>query len=778
MSAMARLPRLSLLALIRTITIAAVLHRAASEYNSQHPAFAPLPTCRHAMNVLPPRLSVCFTLPAALFLLLGSAVFAAEGWFDFQPPRDNFAADCPLDLRRLNEKVAGEHGGIVAKDGQFVFRDTNQPVRFWAVNGPPDDLEGEDLRRCARLLAKYGVNLVRVHTPIFDKSGEPDLAKVKRAHEIVAALKAEGIYTHFSVYFPLWFTPSAELPWLQGYDGQRHPFAALMFNEQFQAKYRNWLKTLLTTPDEKTGRALLADPAVFGVEIQNEDSFFFWTFDARNIPDPQLRIIESQFGDWLVKKHGSLEAALKSWRSKQLPRDVFDEGRVALRPLWNIANERSLRDQDTAAFLVAAQTDFYQHNVNFLRELGFHGMVTASNWHTASPERFGPLEKLTYMTGDFVDRHGYFECNHKGDNAAWSIRPGHTFSQRSALRFDGSEPGKPKEFVHPVMDPQYNDKPSMISETTFTRPNRYRSEAPLYFAAYGALQDSDAIVHFAFDGAQWQVKPRFWMQQWTLATPAMLAQFPAAALVYRRGLVAPGDVLADVKLNIDELTRLGGTPLPQEASFDELRLKDVPQGVELKPGQRLDPLLHYAGRATIEFTNEPGKVTAVDLQPFVDHERKQILSTTGELRLDYGNGVLVIQSPQAQGVSGDLKAVGKLELPALSIHSDLDLAHIIAVSLDDQPLAKSKRILLQVMTEERPTGFAVEDAGQGVLRITNIGRDPWQVKDMQGTVSLKRPDATRLKVTALDQNGYPGKVLGDAANIELQPTTLYYLISE
>jgi len=85
-----------------------------------------------------------------------------------------------------------------------------------------------------------------------------------------------------------------------------------------------------------------------------------------------------------------------------------------------------------------------------------------------------------------------------------------------------------------------------ISETTFNRPNRYRSEAPLFFAAYGALQGSDAIIHFALDGVRWSVKPGFWMQPWTLASPAMLGQFPGAALLFRRGLIAPGAVLADL----------------------------------------------------------------------------------------------------------------------------------------------------------------------------------------------------------------------------------------
>lgn len=717
----------------------------------------------------------------AICCLPNIALSAEEqaAWFPFAPRADEFRADCPLDLRRLNEKFAGESGYIAAKDGQFVHSATGRPVRFWAVNGPPDNLDGDELRRCARMLAKYGVNLVRLHSPIFDKDGEPDFAKVKRAQRVVAAMKAEGIYTHFSVYFPLWFTPRADLPWLEGYDGNRKPFAALMFNPKFQEKYRAWLAALLTTPDETTKERLVDDPAVFGLEIQNEDSFFFWTFAEKNIPAAQLAILEKQFGDWLVKKHGSLDQAFAVWNNQRVPRDAPAEGRIGFRPLWNIANERTPRDVDTATFLVETQTRFYSETRDYLRRLGFKALITASNWHTASPERLGPLEKLSYLAGDFVDRHGYFECHHQGENAAWSIRNGHTYSDRSALRFDANEPGKPKQFVHPVMDPQYGDKPSMISETTFTRPNRFRSEAPLYFAAYGALQESDCVVHFAFDGDRWQVKPRYWMQQWTIATPAMMGQFPAAALLYRQGLVAPGEVVAKVNLDKNELLRLQGTPLPQDASFDELRLKDVPQGVEVKPGQRLDPLLHYVGRTEVTFSDSPAKSETIEAAKYVDRKAQTVKSTTGELKLDYAKGLLVVDAPRAQGASGALAAAGKIELPALTIESDLDLAHIIAVSLDGEPLATSKRILLQVNSEEQTSDFATEVAGPDVKRITNIGRDPWRVKRLSGRVALRRADAAQLKVTPLDFNGYPAPnaAVTDAASIQLLPTTLYYLIS-
>jgi hypothetical protein len=96
------------------------------------------------------------------------------------------------------------------------------------------------------------------------------------------------------------------------------------------------------------------------------------------------------------------------------------------------------------------------------------------------------------------------------------------------------------------------------------------------------------------------------MQPWTLMSPAMMGQFPAAALIYRKRLVKTGDVVARIFLRRDDLLALKGTPLPQDAAFDELRLKDVPSDSNIGPGQRLDPLLHYVGRTEVEFTNRTG----------------------------------------------------------------------------------------------------------------------------------------------------------------------------
>lgn len=97
---------------------------------------------------------------------------------------------------------------------------------------------------------------------------------------------------------------------------------------------------------------------VLGAELINEDSFFFWTFNEKNIPDQQLRMLEQEFGLWLKQKHGSINNALAAWKGQKIGRDAPADGRVGFRPLWNIAHERTPRDQETAQFLTGVQRRF------------------------------------------------------------------------------------------------------------------------------------------------------------------------------------------------------------------------------------------------------------------------------------------------------------------------------------------------------------------------------------------------------------------------------------
>ncbi len=701
---------------------------------------------------------------------------ANDGWFAFDPKEDSFAKDAGLDLRSMNEAFAGEGGFIAAKGPQFVHSKTGQPVRFWAVNQAADAKDYDSAVPVAKMLAKHGVNLVRLHGGLYDRDGKLDPKQIQRILGIVDAMREQGIYVHLSIYFPLWMSPSPNNAFLQGYDGKTNPFAALYFNPDFQKQYYSWWTALLTTPSPRTNKKLIDEPAVFGCEAINEDSLFFYTFTDQKIPDAQMRPIEKLFGDWAAKKYGSIDKALAAWGTKTR-RDNVAEGRLGMRPMWNIANERRPRDIDTVKFLAERQTAFYDDTAKFLRKTGFKGVITASNWTTASAQYLGPVEKLTYLPGDFLDRHGYFSNDHNGDNAAWSIRNGHTFFERSALRFDPETPGGKPAFSHPAFDTTYDDKPTTITETTWERPNRFRSEAPLYYAAYGSLQDTDAIFHFALDGKNWNVKPGFFMQPWTLMTPTMMGQFPAAAIVYRKSLISPGDVLVDVNLKIDDVLSLKGTPLPEGAAFDELRKKDIPAGVTQEMDQQIDPLVHLAGQTRVEFSDKPSSAKIGSLAKYIDRKAGVVTSTNGQLKLDYHAGLLLMSAPRVQGASGNLAAGKTIDLPDVKISSDLDLANVVLVSLDDKPIATSGRLLLQVMTEEKSTSFKTEPAGP-LLKIIDIGRDPWLVRDVRGSVTLKRADAKSLKLTPLDFNGYRTSAKPIAGPIELQRDVVYYLIEK
>jgi len=726
----------------------------------------------------------CFVLTKGAFSPMGSAkpdeveakmvelASASKGWTMWNPAKDDFRAS-PIDLRSLNESVAGVDGHVRVEAGRFVLG-SGKPVRFWAVNGPGHDMKGEELRRCARILAKRGVNLVRIHGGVFDENGEFKQDMAAHMHEIVAAMKGEGIYTHLSIYFPLWFKPKSDNAFLKGYDGSKHPFAALYFNPDFQKAYLSWWKGLLNTPGPKGG-TLAADPALMGVELVNEDSYFFWTFNDDSLPEPQKEMLEGQFAAWVKKKHGTLDGAYKAWNNLKLPRDTAD--RLAFRPLAQIPSERTPRDQDTAAFLYESQRGFYQQSTDNLRKMGYKGLVTASNWITANDDILGPLERASYLPGDFIDRHGYYVGKHEGENASWSVREGHVYSHRSALGMNADSPSGPTTFTHPAFDLKINGKPSMISETTFNRPSRFRTEGPLFYAVYGALQGSDSIVHFALDSIDWQVKPGFFMQPWTLMSPAMMGQFPAAALIYRRGLVKEGELMAEVTLTLDDAKALKGSPLSQQANLDELRKADV-QGAGSKAEGSIDPRVHLIGRTRLNLTEKPAEAKLRALAPFIDEKAQTVTSSNGELLLNWGKRLLRFDTPQAQGVVGNLKEGAKIELSQVVVTSDLDLASVTVVSLDGAPIETSKSLLLQVMSEERPSNYAEEPAGNGLFRITNIGQDPWLIRDVTGAVTLRRPDAATLKVTPLDGNGYPAGAPVSGPTIQLQPGIPYYSITK
>ena len=713
----------------------------------------------------------CFCLIRGAFLPNGKlkpgerSGQADEGRFAYEPGIDPFRADALLDLRHLNEKTAGAHGHVRRKAARFV-RGDGEPVRFFAVNvSSSTAAQARDtVDYLARRLAKLGVNMVRFHSALFDRRADDpariDRKKLDDLHYLIAAMKRQGIYTKVSFYFPLWFDvkPSYGIAGFEAMQNKR-PFALLYFEPRMQQIHRSWARALLTTPNPYTRLPIAADPAVAIVEIINEDSYFFWTFGKRNIPPVHWQRLEKLYGQWLAKNRG--------------PAAV---GRAQLLDAWHMtagglkqggaAKVQRMRDQ--VAFLAEHQRRFYADTVSyFKKDLGYRGLVSCSNWHTADPALLDAVERYTYTAGDVIDRHGYFGGAHKGDGAGYSVRTGHTFTDLAAVRVPERLPIR----VH-----QHENYPHIISELGWTNPNRFRADCTFLSAAYGGLQGIDGLFLFA---AGKNTLSDLSMGKFQLGCPAIAGTFPAAAVLYRRGDVAEAEPCVRQVLRLDDLYAMKCSGAMTDQALDKLRQADIPAGGKATGAvSMLDPLSFYVGRVVRTLGDDPTASTQRDLTKYIDRVRKTVRSLTGEVQWDYGVGLVRVSTPRSQGAAGMLSAAGKIKLGDVTIESGNEYAAVLVVALDDQPIATSRKILIQAMTEERPYGFRASGG-----RITALGSAPFGVRKIAAAVSLALKGSGKITATALDENGYATKkkvvVTGGGAGTPLQirlPEDAIYVI--
>ncbi|WP_221435449.1 hypothetical protein [Algisphaera agarilytica] len=688
-----------------------------------------------------------------------------DGWFALDEPLDTFRDDTLLDLRHLNEPEAGTHGPLrKSPDGNSIHLGDGTPVRFWGVNlsaqeaGQPDHIVQHTTRR----LAKLGVNMIRHHSPLWIDNGltygtatSPvtlDPVKVERLHHLVAAAKTQGIYTNLSWYFPLWINDGGRLG-LAGYDtlpaDKRKPFAVLFFNDKAQQHYFDAMRELLTTPNPHTGLPLANDPALGLIELCNEDNLFFWTFDEKNLPAAQWELLERKFADHLKQKHGSLEAARKPWRKAKHDNDDWDGGRVGVYDAWHmtreakdkLSNHELKRVAEQVEFLAGLQRGFYEKAVRVLRdELGYEGLISASNWYAADPTLMDAVERWTYTATDVIDQHGYFNPKHEGDAASYSVRVGQTFDSRAAVLL----PQRP-----PLRTNQVEGHPQMISEMGWTTPNHYRADATLLTAAAMSLQGIDAVNFFI-----WNATGDFdtTMNKFALATPTMAGMFPAMALMARRGDLPEADIVVHEALRTENLFNLEGTAAVTDAALDGFRAADVQPGAKMAGDlETFDPFSAYVGRVSRSF-DQPGDADLqLNLNGSINRLSQQMRTHNDSFQWDWKAGIVSIDSPHTQAAAGFFVNTPGVFLSNLSIRSNNYFGQITVTSLDDKPIDQSRKILIQAVTEESLSGFLATRSG----KINSLGGQPWILKKIEASIEFHNPKHLFKRVIALDINGLP-----------------------
>ncbi|MCB0837549.1 MAG: hypothetical protein KDD99_12850 [Bacteroidetes bacterium] len=721
----------------------------------------------------------------------------------FQYPVDPFTTEAKLDLRYLNESFAGEHGFIrLSEDGESFVRGDGQSIRFWAVNNgnATENMTDEELAYHARFMAKIGVNMGRFHGSINPPGKgtqihEIDTAEVEKIWRYVAAMKKEGIYSTISPFWPHNGHMGGWVPeeWgIEGYSGKDPLWAVLYVDEKLQNAYKNWVRYLYTTPNPYTKVALKDEPAVGLIQIQNEDGVFFWTMNAIK---PELTAkYEAKFAEWLDKKYDKITDVYAHWEQVKLEQDQPQNGRMGLYGMYDLTQSqtggKAKRIADQTQFLAQLQYNFYKEIGRFYREdLGCKQLINPNNWITADIVRLNDLERWTYTSTDVPAVNRYNDPGHVGENSGWRIEPGHHYTGLSVLKY-------PQKL--PINIKQTAGSPMLVTESGWNLPHVFQAEGPFMIAAYQSLTGVDAYYWFAVTSKAYMEDPYFsWhtyedgqhpMNRWTCSAPWGVGMFPANALIFRKELIQEGKTVLMEKRSLDSLWARSKPVISEQASFDPNRDTGNPLQ-QAKEGDLITPLTFLTGPVKMEFTqqDEPSYISP-ELEKLINTRKGTVLSNTGEINLNYRQGVMKVNAPKTQGVSGFFAEGETVNLSDVKIMVESEYAIIQLVSMDNHSLNESGSVLVQTGTEWRPKNWQDEpatfksrrDSIDG-FKIINTGEMPWMGKKLNASIELR--NSKLKKAWVLDAAGYPVREIplirkGKKCSLQLPEDAMYIVLEE
>ncbi|MFN4242518.1 MAG: hypothetical protein ACK4PI_04695 [Tepidisphaerales bacterium] len=716
----------------------------------------------------------------------------------FEPDDDDFKPGALWDLRGLNERVAGETGFIrLSEDGRSFVRGDGTPIRFWGVVSDGIGFTPEQMETHCKFLAKRGINMIRLHLNLPDTSPGSRMDRLNqrdldRTFRFISVARRHGIYITIS---PFWAHMRAPASWgIEDY-ADRQIWGLMFFNPDLQEAYRSWTRQLYTTVNPYTGLALKDDPAVAIVQVKNEDSLLFWTF--QDVRPAQRRLIGRQFGQWAAGKYGSLEKAFEAWGGPTVEGDDPAAGVVGFRLIWHLTQpppadpRQRQRLDDQTEFLARTQYNFYAMVEKHLRELGVRSLTNAMNWRSADPVLLDDAERWSYTAMSLPATNNYINGLHLGENNGYRIDPGHRFTNISALLTPTAFPGNLKQTA---------GRPMIVTESTWVHPNLYQSEGPLMVAAYFSLTGVDTMYWFAANTPTFLADPRrmFWrvgdsyaLDKWSCSTPMLAAQWPAYALAFRKGYVKPADrpVVSEHRALTDLWQRR--VPIISESGRFDPNRDEGSFAVQSPIKQEVDRLAFLVGPVEVTYDSDPARSVVTDLSPYIDRERGVVRSVTGELQLDHRRGVLTVDAPKLQAVGGFLKgAGGEFRTADVTFRSDNEYATLGVVPLDDQPIAASRKLLVQVGTTARLSGWTTrperfraggrdDDPEVDGEVIVATGSPPWLVAHTLATLRVRNPHLSRATVT--DINGYPAGDVpvrreGDTLVLELPKDAMFVVL--
>lgn len=297
-------------------------------------------------------------------------------------------------------------------------------------------------------------------------------------------------------------------------------------------------------------------------------------------------------------------------------------------------------------------------------------------------------------------------------------------------------------------------RPFTVSEYDHPAPSHYAAEMFPMIASFAAAQDWDGVFQFDWGGTDWdggKIGGYFMLQQ----HPGKLAFLPAAALMFRRGDVAPAAGEARLGIPVDQVEKLTADNLSMIGAWSQAGV--TPQDC-----------LSY--RFNVRFTRD-GTL----------HVGKNG-SASSQVAWNADAALYTVDAPAAKAVVGRCTGrTTKLDGAEFEVKSnERNFTAITLNAADGKPLAQSQRLLLVAAGNVENTGMRWNEDHSSVG--TKWGTAPTVCEGIAATVTIAM-QAKAAKVFALDGSGartgeVPARVSEGRLSFEIGPKykTLWFEI--
>ncbi len=671
--------------------------------------------------------------------------------------------DAPLDLSFLfeQEKPAGKHGFLTVHEDKFVFEDGTVGRFFGTLfNSGMNFCTHEHAEIVARRLAKFGINMVRLHQMDADSAcpnlfnftrgchenstSEFDPRSLDRLDYLQACLKKEGIYVYVDGINHRIFRSGDGVRSAHLID-QRAGRPFCLFDRTMIDLQKKFNHDLMTHVNPYTGLRWCDDPAVAIFAEAPETTLFQLPTQDKwpiNAVEPYRTELEDRFRAW-AKEEGI-----------EVGPDRVD---------MDAKDNKALR-----RFYVKLEKEYYAEISEALRADGVRIPLMFD-----SP--MFCVDHLTAISGaDYSDNHLYWWAGDQRDFMSKNLS------------------GSLHTLMGSVASTRLGKKAHMISEWDAPWPNHFRAEAPIFVAAMACFQGSSGMLVHTYRygsredemttgrlGRDIVIGGSYYRGTFdTYNDPAKFGLFYHAALMLRRGDIQPAKEWWSIKY-------------PHHAEPDTIVYpKDVtasqsPLVYEHRVSARLEGMEPFADHEVPYDMSAGGQIDYTDAGEMIVKDSgdapKRIVSDTGELVRDLEHSIGTVDSPNTKAAYGFIGG-HKLELDGMTIEAQTDFAVIALSTLTDAPIGSSENLLLTTVGRVKNTGYEDEPLENGHRKVTAHGTGPMLAEAIEATIRIRTTHRNQ-RVVSIDEDGFitgkiPSRYEGDELVFETgkEFAQIYYLI--